>query len=96
MDAAFPCMVPFRCRPVAGSIISADTGLAGDAGLKALRQSTGGALSVFEASIGVGPPLHVHEGEDECFYVLDGERHGIRVVPRMSLPPIGELVFPGW
>jgi quercetin dioxygenase-like cupin family protein len=29
-------------------------------------------LSVFEASIGAGPPLHVHDREDECFYVLDG------------------------
>ncbi len=45
----------------------------GDLGLKASRHSTGGALSVFETSIGAGPPLHVHDREDECFYVLDGE-----------------------
>ena len=38
----------------------------------ASRQSTGGALSVFETSIGTGPPLHVHDRDDECFYVLDG------------------------
>ncbi len=31
------------------------------------------ALSVFETSIAGGPPLHVHDREDECFYVLDGE-----------------------
>ena len=30
-------------------------------------------MSVFETSIGAGPPLHVHDHEDECFYVLDGE-----------------------
>lgn len=42
-------------------------------GLKASQHSTGGALSVFETSIDAGPPLHVHDREDECFYVLDGE-----------------------
>jgi mannose-6-phosphate isomerase-like protein (cupin superfamily) len=56
-----------------GYVIPADGGLAGDPGLKASRHSTGGALSVFETSIGAGPPLHVHDREDECFYVLDGE-----------------------
>jgi mannose-6-phosphate isomerase-like protein (cupin superfamily) len=43
-----------------------------DPGLKASRRATGGALSVFETSIDAGPPLHVHDREDECFYVLDG------------------------
>jgi mannose-6-phosphate isomerase-like protein (cupin superfamily) len=43
-----------------------------DPGLKASQHSTGGALSVFETSIDAGPPLHVHDREDECFYVLDG------------------------
>jgi mannose-6-phosphate isomerase-like protein (cupin superfamily) len=33
----------------------------------------GGALTVIEISIGAGPPLHVHDREDECFYVMDGE-----------------------
>jgi len=54
-------------------LVPAGTGLAGDPGLKASRWSTGGALSVFEASIAGGPPLHVHDREDECFYVLGGE-----------------------
>jgi len=54
-------------------LVPAGTGLAGDPGLKASRRSTGGALSVFETSIAGGPPLHVHDREDECFYVLDGE-----------------------
>ena len=56
-----------------GYVTSAGAGLAGDPGLKASRHSTGGALSVFETTIGAGPPLHVHDREDECFYVLDGE-----------------------
>jgi mannose-6-phosphate isomerase-like protein (cupin superfamily) len=58
---------------LAAYVVPAGAGLAGDADLKASRRSTGGAVSVFETSIGAGPPLHVHEREDECFYVLDGE-----------------------
>ena len=36
---------------------------------------TGGAyeLMQFVAPPGLGPPLHVHQHEDECFYVLEGE-----------------------
>src|SRR5262249_62110799 len=56
-----------------GYVVPAAAGLAGDPGLKASRHSTGGALTVIETSIGAGPPLHVHDREDECFYVLDGE-----------------------
>ena len=55
-----------------GYVVAAGAGLAGEPALKASRQSTGGALSVFETSIGAGPPLHVHDRDDECFYVLDG------------------------
>jgi mannose-6-phosphate isomerase-like protein (cupin superfamily) len=57
---------------LAAYVTPAGAGLAGDPDLKASRQSTGGAISVFETSIGAGPPLHVHEHEDECFYVLGG------------------------
>ena len=56
-----------------GYVTLAGAGLAGDRGLKASRDSTGGTLSVFETRIAAGPPLHVHDREDECFYVLDGE-----------------------
>ena len=54
-------------------VLPAGAGLTGDPGLKASRHSTGGALSVFETAIAAGPPLHVHEHDDECFYILDGE-----------------------
>ena len=57
---------------LAGYVVPAGAGLAGDPDLKASRRTTGGALSVFETSIGAGPPLHVHDREDECLYVLDG------------------------
>ena len=58
---------------LASYALSPGAGLAGDPGLKASRDSTGGALSVFETTIEAGPPLHVHDHEDECFYVLDGQ-----------------------
>jgi mannose-6-phosphate isomerase-like protein (cupin superfamily) len=58
---------------LAGYVVPAGAGLADDPGLKASQRSTGGALSVFETSIGTGPPLHVHDREDECLYVLDDE-----------------------
>ena len=55
-----------------GYVVAAGAGLADDPGLKASRQSTGGALSVFETSVGAAPPLHVHDRDDKCFYMLDG------------------------
>jgi len=58
---------------LAGYALPAGAGLAREPGLKASQHSTEGAVSVFETSIGTGPPLHVHDREDECFYVLDGE-----------------------
>src|ERR1022692_1193345 len=58
---------------LAGYVVPPGAGVAGDPGLKASQRSTGGALSVFETTIEAGPPLHVHDREDECFYVLDGE-----------------------
>lgn len=36
---------------------------------------TGGAYSLFDAIVppGGGPPFHIHEREDEAFYILEGE-----------------------
>jgi len=56
---------------LAGYVVPAGAGLAGEVRLKASRHSTGGALRVFETSIAAGPPLHVRDREDECFHVLD-------------------------
>lgn len=42
---------------------------------KARSAQTNGAFTLFENVIapGDGPPLHVHESEDESWYVLEGE-----------------------
>jgi len=68
------------------------TGVADDPSLKASQRSTGGALSVFETRIGAGPPQNVHDREDECLYVLDGEL-SIRCGGDAFGAPAGSFVF---
>jgi len=51
---------------LAGYVVPAGTGVAGEVGLKASRHTTGAAPIVFQTSIAAGPPLHVHDREDEC------------------------------
>jgi mannose-6-phosphate isomerase-like protein (cupin superfamily) len=41
--------------------------------VRASAEATGGAFSLFEENDPVDTPLHVHENEDELFYVLEGE-----------------------
>jgi len=43
--------------------------------VKATAAQTGGSMTAIEvlAAPGGGPPPHVHSGEDEAWYVLDGE-----------------------
>lgn len=42
--------------------------------IKADRAATGGALGLLEALVppGGGPPPHIHHGEAEAFYLMDG------------------------
>jgi mannose-6-phosphate isomerase-like protein (cupin superfamily) len=42
--------------------------------IKTLPEQTGGAYSIVEIESfpGNGPPPHIHHGEDECFYVIEG------------------------
>lgn len=43
---------------------------------KATAEQTGGAYGLVETAVpagSAGPPPHVHAGEEEAFYVLDGE-----------------------
>jgi mannose-6-phosphate isomerase-like protein (cupin superfamily) len=60
--------------------------------VKASADTTGGALTVFEENDPVDTPLHVHEHEDELFYVLEGE-HVFEVGDREHRAGPGELVF---
>ena len=77
---------------VAGYVVPPGAGVAGDPSLKASQHLTGGALSVFETRIEAGPPLHVHDREDECFYVLDGDL-SVRCGGDSFDAPAGSFVF---
>jgi mannose-6-phosphate isomerase-like protein (cupin superfamily) len=56
-----------------GYVVRAGDAVPGaDPGVLASRATASGALLVMESEIRGGPPLHVHAGEDESFYVLDG------------------------
>jgi mannose-6-phosphate isomerase-like protein (cupin superfamily) len=77
---------------LAGYVVPPGAGVADDPSLKASRRSTGGALSVLETTIEAGPPLHVHDREDESFYVLDGEL-SIRCGSDAFDAPAGSFVF---
>jgi mannose-6-phosphate isomerase-like protein (cupin superfamily) len=60
--------------------------------IKASGESTGGAFALFEENEPVDTPLHVHENEDELFYVLEGE-HVFQVGEEEFLTGPGGLVF---
>jgi quercetin dioxygenase-like cupin family protein len=57
-----------------GYVLGPGEGVPGDddAGVKASRASTAGALTVIDSDTQGGAARHVHAREDECFYVLDG------------------------
>jgi mannose-6-phosphate isomerase-like protein (cupin superfamily) len=60
--------------------------------VKASADTTGGAFTVFEEREPVDTPLHVHEHEDELFYVLEGE-HVFRVGDEELKVGPGGMVF---
>ena len=60
--------------------------------VRATAASTGGAFSLFEEKEPVDTPLHVHEHEDEAFYVLEGE-HEFQVGERTHRVGPGGVVM---
>jgi mannose-6-phosphate isomerase-like protein (cupin superfamily) len=60
--------------------------------VKATAQTTGGGFSIFEESSPVDTPLHVHEHEDELFFVIEGE-HVFQVGDEAFQVGPGGLVF---
>lgn len=62
--------------------------------VKAGGEDTGGAFSLLEAAepAGFGPPMHIHRGADEAFYVLEGEYH-ILLEDRETLCPAGSFIY---
>ena len=72
MDSKVVSSEPFVRAPAAGSTLNV---LGVTHIYKATGAETGGSLSLWEDLIppGSGAPPHVHEHEDEAFYVLTGE-----------------------
>jgi mannose-6-phosphate isomerase-like protein (cupin superfamily) len=60
--------------------------------VKASADATGGAFTLFEENEPVDTPLHVHEHEDELFYVIEGE-HVFQVGEEEFRVGPGGLVF---
>jgi mannose-6-phosphate isomerase-like protein (cupin superfamily) len=60
--------------------------------VRASAETTGGAFALFEENDPVDTPLHVHENEDELFYVLEGE-HVFQVGDEELRMGPGGLVF---
>jgi quercetin dioxygenase-like cupin family protein len=62
--------------------------------LKLTGEESDGACAMLEIATPpqVGPPLHVHQREDEAFYVLEG-MYEIRVGGRMIPAPPGTFAF---
>jgi mannose-6-phosphate isomerase-like protein (cupin superfamily) len=60
--------------------------------VKATAHTTGGGFSIFEESSPVDTPLHVHEHEDELFFVIEGE-HVFQVGDEAFQVGPGGLVF---
>src|SRR5262245_40530642 len=59
---------------------------------KATAKSTGGVMSVFEITAAGGRPLHLHENEDECIYVLSGKL-GVCIGKEMYDAVAGSFLF---
>ena len=60
---------------------------------KLASADTGGNMSVIELTLeGAGPPPHIHHGEDEAFYVLEGEVN-FQVGERIVKATEGSFVF---
>ena len=60
--------------------------------LRATAETTNGTIAAFEENDPVDTPLHVHEHEDELFFVLEGE-HVIQVGETEHHVGPGGLVF---
>ena len=61
---------------------------------KASAESTGGLVSVLEATepAGFGPPMHIHHDAAEAFYVLEGE-YMMFLGEREVVCPAGTFIF---
>jgi mannose-6-phosphate isomerase-like protein (cupin superfamily) len=87
--------VGFVVLPESAPRFSGPQGREGDVTeLLATREQTGGSLGMFRQTIAPksGPPLHVHRGEDEFFYVVSGE-FKVQIADRILSAPAKSVMF---
>lgn len=80
---------------VTGYVVGAGQGLPArpdEPGIKATAASTAGSLTVIESTLTSSPPRHVHDREDESFYILDGSLTAYCGADVLSAGP-GSFVF---
>jgi quercetin dioxygenase-like cupin family protein len=87
-DGPRPVIVP----PGGGTAIEGPVG--GPLAFKVRGAETGGSLTALENVIppGEGPPMHVHAGEDESWYVLEGDLR-FSLGGELAPAPAGSFVF---
>jgi quercetin dioxygenase-like cupin family protein len=83
---------PFTLQPGAGKRVP--TLIGGPITFKLTGETSGGSMIMFESRppAGQGPPLHLHQDQDEWLYVLDGEMR-FRVDDDVVPAPPGSFVF---
>lgn len=83
---------PFAVAPGEGVSVENPTG--GLTTFKAMAEASGGALTALEgvAAPGEGPPLHVHQAQDELIYVLEG-RLRVKLGDALLDAPADAFVF---
>lgn len=59
-----------------------------------VKAAAGFTLLEWSAPVGFAPPLHVHHGEDEAFYLLDGELRVACGERRWTIGPGGFVFLP--
>jgi quercetin dioxygenase-like cupin family protein len=87
-----PVIEPIALAPGEGLAVENPAG--GILTFKLMADRTSGALTAIEttAAPGEGPPLHLHQGEDELIYILEGEFR-IKLGGEMIEAPTGSCVF---
>jgi quercetin dioxygenase-like cupin family protein len=83
---------PFAVAPDAGLRVENPAG--GVTTFKAMADATGGALTALEVVVapGQGPPLHVHRGQDELMYTLEG-RFRFKLGDELREAPPNTFIF---
>jgi quercetin dioxygenase-like cupin family protein len=94
MLAAMPQSLAEAFAVAPGDGLSVENPTGGMTTFKAMADVSGGILTALEgiAAPGQGPPLHVHGGQDELIYALEG-RLRVRLGDELRDAPAGSFFF---